>query len=232
MSFAAFCKLRLKIKKKAAISTDGPGYRRILPQCLGRGRPYFTRRTNRLGVFKPEDCSGLAKQITEETLPAFWGDIAANSGRYQYLAACLEQTLAAVLWAMARQFQKGEFRPVAWEISFGPHEVLPALHVDLPDGGSLELRGRIDRVDMAQGEAGLWLRVVDYKSSKQTMTLNDVFYGLKMQLLAYLQVVMGNAVLLALRNRPKPQACIILPSKTRWWKLPRIAAKRRSPPVG
>ena len=57
----------------------------------------------------------------------------------------------------------------------------------------MELVGRIDRVDAATlGEREL-LRVIDYKSGAKSLSLTEVYYGLSLQLLAYLDVVISQA---------------------------------------
>ncbi len=195
-----FANYGLRLKKRPQYQPMAPDTGEFYHHALAAISNILQREEIDWARLELEDCQQLAQKITEESLPDFWGDIAKSSSRYRYLSKKLIETLAAVLWAMAYQFQKGEFRPIAWEISFGPQEILPAFCIDLPSGGKLELRGRIDRVDVAAGEHGLWLRVVDYKSSKQNLTLNDAFYGLKMQLLAYLQIVMSNTLALGLKE--------------------------------
>lgn len=49
--------------------------------------------------------------------------------------------------------------------------------------------GKIDRVDIAKDEEGKYLRIIDYKSSNNMIKLNDVVYGLQLQLLTYLDAV-------------------------------------------
>src|SRR5699024_8053912 len=39
----------------------------------------------------------------------------------------------------------------------------------------------------------LYLRIIDYKSSNQDLSLQKVYYGLSLQMLAYLQVVLARA---------------------------------------
>ena len=68
---------------------------------------------------------------------------------------------------------------------------LAPLKMDLPNGYSLLLRGRIDRVDEAREGDHLYLRIIDYKSSDQSLSLEKVYYGLSLQMLVYLQVVLS-----------------------------------------
>jgi ATP-dependent helicase/nuclease subunit B len=85
---------------------------------------------------------------------------------------------------------RGTFRPVGLEISFGLQGQLPGLQINLRDGTVIILQGRIDRVDSALGEEGYYIRIIDFKSGQPTLSLMEIFYGLKLQLLAYLDVVM------------------------------------------
>ncbi len=53
----------------------------------------------------------------------------------------------------------------------------------------MRLSGKIDRIDVAKGKDGNYLRIVDYKSSVKDIDLSDVVYGLQLQLLTYLDAV-------------------------------------------
>ena len=58
---------------------------------------------------------------------------------------------------------------------------------------SVELRGKIDRVDMYEGEGGkLYIRVVDYKTGEKTFDIKNVRLGLDMQMLLYLFSIWEN----------------------------------------
>ena len=67
----------------------------------------------------------------------------------------------------------------------------PPIVIELPDS-DVKMTGRIDRIDSMEGEKGTYLRIVDYKSGYKDLDLADVYYGLQLQLLTYLDAVMGN----------------------------------------
>lgn len=61
------------------------------------------------------------------------------------------------------------------------------------DGISVELRGKIDRVDTYEnGEGNLFIRVIDYKTGNKTFKLDNVRLGLDMQMLLYLFSIWEN----------------------------------------
>lgn len=52
---------------------------------------------------------------------------------------------------------------------------------------NVEISGKIDRVDISNN--GEYLRVIDYKSSNKNINLNDVFSGVQLQLLTYMDII-------------------------------------------
>ena len=64
--------------------------------------------------------------------------------------------------------------------------VFPPWKFSLPRGRALELRGRIDRVDLYRVDADTVLAVVmDYKSTARALNPTKLYHGLELQLLSY-----------------------------------------------
>lgn len=95
---------------------------------------------------------------------------------------------------MSEHAKVSGFSPIGLELAFGPNGQLPPLTFTLKNGKRMELAGRIDRVDQAKnGENGVYLRVIDYKSSEKELNLTEVYYGLALQMLTYLDIVMTHS---------------------------------------
>ncbi|MGN0134048.1 MAG: PD-(D/E)XK nuclease family protein, partial [Anaerotignum sp.] len=58
--------------------------------------------------------------------------------------------------------------------------------IQMQDGGSLILNGKIDRVDLLDAEGTRYVKIIDYKSGNKTFSFQDIYYGLQLQLLIYL----------------------------------------------
>jgi len=95
--------------------------------------------------------------------------------------------------------RRNQLRPIALELGFGAisqsHSqndpdapVLPAYSVELDDRISVELRGKIDRVD-ANGDGAAM--VIDYKLNEKTFAAADLEAGLSLQLITYLLALKG-----------------------------------------
>ncbi|MDR3271154.1 MAG: PD-(D/E)XK nuclease family protein [Peptococcaceae bacterium] len=113
-----------------------------------------------------------------------------NTAKAQYLTGRLRRTVAYAAEVLAELSRRGEFRPAGLEITFGLEEDLPVKEIALDDGKALLLRGRIDRLDCLAYQHQTYLRVTDYKSSALDISLDQIFYGINLQLLAYLDIVL------------------------------------------
>lgn len=137
-----------------------------------------------------------------------WRRSALRSARAAEAASVLD--VAAVV--LTRHARRGLFEPVAMELSFGlaADDRLPALEIEVERGVTILLRGRIDRVDVADVDGEFAFRIVDYKSSQKKIDWNQIEQGLQLQLPVYATVVEERAD--ALFGRPAvPAAMLYIP---------------------
>ena len=97
------------------------------------------------------------------------------------------RTIRRAAWLFTRHAQNSRFTTWGTEITFGEEGGLPPVILTLRDGHRVALRGKIDRIDRWEGDKGLYLRVVDYKSSHRDLNATRLWYGLQLQLMLYLQ---------------------------------------------
>ena len=109
---------------------------------------------------------------------------------YQFnrLAVVLEEVVAR----LCEEFLHCSFVPVDFELKIDQDGQVPPYSLSLPDGGTLQIKGSIDRVDRLERDGKAYLRVVDYKSGGKEFLLSDVLSGLNMQMLIYLMCLWQN----------------------------------------
>ncbi len=112
--------------------------------------------------------------------------------RFNYLYRQLGFIVCEVVDRLVNEFSVSEFVPVAFELSIDSDGEVPAYEIPLPDGGTLKLKGSVDRVDVMENADETFVRVVDYKSGGKKFDLNEVYYGLNMQMLIYLFAIWKN----------------------------------------
>ena len=174
---------------------------------------WISKETIRLNVpwnkLTKEQCAHLAREAVEQIVPAFSHQILLSSSRYRYIQRKLMHIVEKTMVALSQHAKNSTFKPIAVEASFGPskNEQLPPLEIALNGGRKMKLSGRIDRIDHAKVGGTSYLRVIDYKSSGRDLDLNEVYYGLSLQLLTYLDVAVENSLILL--NEPAMPAGVL-----------------------
>jgi ATP-dependent helicase/nuclease subunit B len=140
-----------------------------------------------------EECKRLAEEVVNKLSPRLLHNILLSSNRHHYIKYKLQQVVERATTVIHQHSKTSQFSPIGLEIDFGPKGILPSISYTLKNGVTMEVVGRIDRVDQAQSSQGLLLRVIDYKSSQTLLNLTEVYYGLSLQMLTYLDVIISHA---------------------------------------
>lgn len=130
------------------------------------------------------EISRRVKELLEEYLQNKLGGAENKSERFLYLFRRFERTAVLLMQHLVRELEQSEFAPADFELDIG--DEVPAMEMELPDGGSISVRGKIDRVDVMRKNGHAYVRVVDYKTGAKKFYLKDVVFGLNMQMLIYL----------------------------------------------
>jgi ATP-dependent helicase/nuclease subunit B len=136
-----------------------------------------------------EQCQDMVSKIVDDMLSRMKGSGMAASKRYIILAARLKRVVERAVWVIAEHIRLGDFNPVDYEVGFGEGEKYPSIVLELKSGEKIYLQGRIDRVDELETPEGKYLRIIDYKSGFKDFRLSDVYYGLQIQLITYLNAL-------------------------------------------
>ena len=84
---------------------------------------------------------------------------------------------------------QSEFRLEGTEVEFGEKGKYKPIVLNLENGKTVEIIGKIDRIDVAQDENKKYVRIIDYKSSVKNIDYGNVYAGLQLQLITYLDAV-------------------------------------------
>lgn len=191
--FAHFLSHGLKLRERSEFKLDAPDVGQFFHAAL----KLFGDRVNSQGIewgqLTREQCENMAGEVVDLIAPRLQSEILLNSARSRYITGKLRRTVQRAAMVLCEHSRRGRFQPVGLELYFGPDGDLPAVTFTLRDGSEMSLTGRIDRIDAVQGEGGVYLRVIDYKSGKVTIDLPDIYHGLRLQLLAYLDVALLHA---------------------------------------
>ncbi|MBE9912824.1 helicase-exonuclease AddAB subunit AddB [Paenibacillus donghaensis] len=191
--FSHFASYGLKLKERQLYRLQAPDIGQLFHAALSAMAAKLKEQQRSWGSLTVEECRREAEMTVERLAPMLQGEILLSSKRYGYISRKLKNIVGRASIILGEHARRGNFEPVGLELDFGPGKPLPPLTFELDNGSVMEVVGRIDRVDMAQGEDGLLLRVIDYKSGQKDLRLHEVYYGLALQMLTYLDVLLTYA---------------------------------------
>ncbi|MBC8575992.1 PD-(D/E)XK nuclease family protein [Yanshouia hominis] len=100
--------------------------------------------------------------------------------------------LYELLRRIGEELSQSRFEPAAFELSIREGGEVEPLVLRTAGGGEILVEGTVDRVDVAEINGRRYLRVLDYKSGRKKFLLDDVYYGLNLQMLVYLFTICKN----------------------------------------
>lgn len=192
--FSQFLSHGLKLKERPVYRLAAPDIGQLFHAALKLIAEELWQKQRHWAELSKEECFQLASEIVDRLAPRLQSEILLSTSRNQYILRKLKQVVGRTSHVLSQQAKRSGFSPIGIELSFGGKRGrLPSLSFVLENGSTLELIGRIDRVDQAESSQGLLLRVIDYKSSETNVSLAEIYYGLALQMLTYLEVLIQNA---------------------------------------
>jgi len=162
--------------------------------------------------------NALAGQLISELTPEAAAFHA--SARNRHILSKAEGICAASIWALCEHIKRGEFMPIGAEMDFGiagsqanqdlaESSLSTGGDLELENGRNLILTGRIDRVDLLQGDGGRqYIRIIDYKSGQTRFDITEVEQGTQLQLLLYMNALTKNPQALAKYIAPGHESAV------------------------
>jgi len=187
--FSFFVQYGLKAKERKIFKLEPPDIGIFMHCVIDK----FSRRIADKGIswrtLEKDWCSTEVSRIVDELLANVRGSVFNSTKRYMYLSQRLKRVLARAVWLIAEHIKRSSFEPLGYEVTFSENGEFPPITIELPSGEKINLTGRIDRIDTMTTEEGTYLRIIDYKSGKKDFSLSDVYYGLELQLITYMDAI-------------------------------------------
>ncbi|HZG73285.1 MAG TPA: helicase-exonuclease AddAB subunit AddB [Chondromyces sp.] len=191
--FSHFVSHGLKLRDREIYRLQAPDIGELFHGALKWISDEVERRGMLWSKLTKEQCIQLAKEAVFYLAPKLQNQILLSSNRHHYIKQKLESIISRASYILSEQAKISGFSPVGIELGFGPKAELPPFTFSLKNGTKMALAGRIDRVDQAKEEDDIFLRVIDYKSSGHDLDLTEVYYGLALQMLTYLDIVVTHS---------------------------------------
>lgn len=190
--FSYYVEYGLNAKERRIMKMNAPDMGSFMHNVIDRFSKVVAQGNIGWRKLEKDWCAEQVALIVDELVQDIAGSVFLSSSRYKYLADRLKRVLTRAVWLIAEHIKRSSFEPVGYELGFGEGEKLPPITLELPGGGTMVLTGRIDRLDCLETAEGKYFRIVDYKSGSKQFKLADVYYGLQLQLITYLDAAGGS----------------------------------------
>lgn len=189
-AFAHFLQYGLQLKERYEFRFSGLDFGNIFHEVL---RLYPERLKENGYTWKEipeEEMFSLTESCVQAATADYGNEILTSSRRNAYLVERMTRIMKRTIWAITRQLKAGAFEPVDYELSFSYMDGLDTVKMDLEGDREMRLHGRIDRLDTYEEKDAVYIKIVDYKSGKTTFQIENLYYGLQMQLVVYLNAAL------------------------------------------
>ena len=125
----------------------------------------------------------MVKTCVARVSEEYRNTIMKSSARNAYLERKVERIADRTIRALIHQIRKGDFEPEAFEVDV-------STRIPLKGGEALNLRGRIDRMDVFEDSDRVYVKIMDYKSGSTSFDLSLLYHGLQLQLVVYMDAAL------------------------------------------
>ena len=208
--FKYFCQFGLRVYPRQVAKLDGRIFGTLVHYAMETLLPRYCEEEGLVAQLRQKETAltpeaglmaGLradARQVLEDYVNRTMGGFEGKDGRFRYQFDLAVRAACNLLWHTLVELQQSRFTPVDFELGIHPAEDADAegiLSVRLPlKEGSLQVRGKVDRVDLfVRGDGTAFVRVIDYKSGKTTFDLSQLTAGQSTQMLMYLYILCDNS---------------------------------------
>lgn len=180
--FSYFLQYGLKAKARKRAGFAAPEYGTFVHYVL----EYVLKQGGQ--ALETQERKALISKGVEDYVARELGGLEYQSQRFCYLFRRLLKTVTAVVENACAELAAGDFTPISFELGFGGKGTLPAVDFHAGDR-TVSLSGFVDRVDGWEKDGRLYLRVVDYKTGRKSFDWSDIWNGLGLQMLVYLNTL-------------------------------------------
>ena len=187
--FGFYVKYGLKVKERKIYKLTPPDIGTFLHAVIDIFSKEVSKGEHTWRTFDATWCENRVSEIVDEMLDKMKGQVIISNKRYVTLIKRLKRVITKTIWLIAKQIRDSSFNPLDYEVGFGENDKYPPIEITLETGQKIKLIGRIDRVDKFQYGDKVYIRIIDYKSYNKKFKLQDLFYGLQIQLITYLDAM-------------------------------------------
>lgn len=189
-AYGYFLEYGLKLKEREIFAVDGRDIGLIFHDTMKVYSELMKESGCEWSDAEADERRRLMDKAVDRVMDFYMPRKLSSSARYAYMSGRIRKVMHKSADIISAQVGRGHFKPSYFEVDFDELQDIGSLNIRLSDDEIMRLRGRIDRIDTCETDDGIYIRVIDYKSSSRDIDLMAVYEGRQLQLLMYLNVAM------------------------------------------
>lgn len=178
----------LKLKEKEELKMEAIDTGSFMHEVIDNFFRRIDEESKNLKELSEEEIKIIVNKIVNELLETTRYYIFSSSAKYRLLTRRLKKVVYQSILYIVYSLKNSDFSILGHELEFSNTGDYNTIKLDV-DGKKVEIVGKIDRVDIAKLSDKQYVRIIDYKSSSKTLDLNQVYSGLQIQLITYLDAI-------------------------------------------
>ena len=191
--FGYYVKYGLKAKDRKVYEFTAPDLGSFMHDILDQFTNKIRKENILWGDLTKDRCAEIVNELVNSKLKNETNSILNSNKKYQYFSERFKKTITKSVTVISEQMRKGEFDIFKSEFDFGDFKDSDPIKLELPSKETVYLKGRVDRIDKVDLNGETYIRIVDYKSGSKSFDLNELYYGIQIQLLVYLDAILKNS---------------------------------------
>lgn len=184
--FSYFIKYGLKLNEKETFKVEALDTGSFMHEVVDSFFNIIEKENLNIRNLNEDEIDKIVSEIVIKKLKLDKNYIFSINEKYRNLAKRLQKVVATSMKYIVRSISQSSFDVLGHEVEFGENKEFKPIKVSTSSGKTVEITGKIDRIDIAKNNDGTYVRIIDYKSSVKNVDLNKVVAGLQIQLLTYL----------------------------------------------
>ena len=185
-----FLQYSLKIKEKEELKVKNLDTGSFMHEVINS---FFEEtKNNKINIkyIEDEEIEKIVNKIIDEKLNNNKNYIFIATEKYKLLVKRLKRIILKALKYIILGLKSGDFEVEGTEVAFDEKKgTYKPIEIKLENGKTVEIVGKIDRIDIAKDENNKYIRIIDYKSSIKDIDYTNIYAGLQLQLITYLDAM-------------------------------------------
>ncbi len=174
--FAHFVTYGLRLLEREKYDVNASDIGTLYHNSLERFSEKLIKQGKTFTDIEDEERKSLITESVMEIATDYGNTVLYSTKRNEYMLSRVISMADRTVWAIGKQLSKGNFVPEEFEKSFVYNKMV---------------HGRIDRIDTFKDSDAVYVKVVDYKTGESDFDLLDTYYGLKVQLITYMNAALA-----------------------------------------